>query len=252
MKRDFFLKSSGTGPRVLILLILVFSIGGPPIKGALPAETQDIKKAVKISEMREGSTRFMDYNRPSRPAAGVFLVAESHLRDPNFSRTVVLILQHSSKGSLGLIVNRPTSSPLSKIWPELSGMKEKEDRLFIGGPVQHEAFGMLYLGEKKKNKHPPVFDNVFYSNNSEHLAPIAKGTAGGASAFRVYAGYAGWSAGQLQSELQRGDWRLVEGFSDAIFKADPEGIWSDLMAESERQWIRLFPPDPVFPAGFIN
>lgn len=220
-------------------MLTVLFLLSPVAIGSLWAERQSGEAPAYPSVSGEVLTPKKEFRTPlpSGPGVGVFLVAESHLRDPHFGRTVILIIQHSSGGSLGLIVNRPTSTPLRNIWTDLEGLKEKEDRLFIGGPVNHETFGMLYLGKKGKNNQPPIFGNVFYSNNARHLSPIASGTAGGATAFRVYTGYAGWAPGQLEFELRRGDWGLVRGFPEAIFQADPEALWADLLAESKQNWI---------------
>ena len=97
---------------------------------------------------------------PSSVAHGVFLVASPTLNDPNFSQTVVLVLEHGAKGTLGVILNRPTNMLLSQALPEIRALKGTSHRLFAGGPVQPGAMMLLSHSKEPYADMRSVFDHV--------------------------------------------------------------------------------------------
>jgi putative transcriptional regulator len=167
-------------------------------------------------------------------ANGVFLVAKPDMADPNFRDTVVLITEPEvGGGPIGVIINRPAGVRLSEAIPELGDVPEKFDQIFDGGPV--EGNRILYL---VRTDEPPkhglrVLDDVYLSGERELLQKIVRGKVS-VTAFRAFAGYAGWAPDQLQAEIAREGWFVIKADADTIFAKDPEAVWSRLMHRINR------------------
>jgi putative transcriptional regulator len=166
--------------------------------------------------------------------AGQLLVAAPLLRDPNFYRTVVLILRHAEDGAMGVVLNRPSAERAARYLPEWEEKLEPEATVFVGGPVQPEvAIGFSRPAELSL----PDTGLVDLSAGSDlhQNGPI-----------RVFAGYAGWGPGQLEAELEEEAWMVLPPDWGDLFSDEPEKLWSRVLA---RQGGRLgmlahFPPDP--------
>jgi putative transcriptional regulator len=167
-----------------------------------------------------------------RLSKGKFLVASRQIRDPRFQETVILLIQHDSNGTVGLIVNRPTTVSLFDFFPEIKEQHGSEHFTYIGGPV---GMNQVLLLIRIKNKHEGaqwVFDDVYVSASKAVLEKLIKNPAGEAK-FRAYAGYAGWTGGQLEQEISRGDWQVVRADAETIFKKPSSEVWPDLIRETE-------------------
>ena len=156
----------------------------------------------------------------AQPAAGKFLVATRGLADPNFERSVVLLVQHEAEGSWGLVINRPTGVPLSRLFPEEPGLHRGDGTLHTGGPVSAGSFLLLLRAARRPEDARPVFADVYLG-----WTPAALKGARAVSDFRVYSGYAGWAPGQLEAEIARGDWRLLPAEAPLVFADNPERVW---------------------------
>ena len=168
---------------------------------------------------------------------GVFLVATPDLIGPYFSKSVVLLAEHSYKGATGVIINRPTKIKLSDILPDDKWIDIKSGRLFVGGPVSRFLpFTLLRTSKKLKNTNH-IFNSVYYTFNIKEINKmIFKQNPN--ERIRVYAGYAGWTAGQLESEIARGSWRVVKADQYTIFDKDPGMIWNDLMKRETQLFVK--------------
>jgi len=160
-----------------------------------------------------------------RPAAGLFLVAAPGMSDPRFSRSVILLVNHSSDGAMGLIVNRrseiPVSDALSELDPETAG----RHHLFFGGPVEPGRIMYVHEGSAKAPD-IGIIDRVSFGADYERLKVLVSDLPPGS--LRVFFGYAGWASGQLEFELARGDWQVVAASADRVFSDDPAGLWRTL------------------------
>lgn len=181
------------------------------------------------------------------PAAGMFLVATRQLRDPNFSRTVVLLLRYDDEGAMGLVVNRPTDIPLSHLIPRLERLRERSDRAFQGGPVMQGSLVMLLWAESAPDEEAAeILDHLYLSRDPKLLEriigenrPDEDEPPEEAPEFRVYRGYAGWAPGQLDAEIERGDWHLAPGSGLTVFDERPEEVWGRLIPKDPSRWVRL-------------
>lgn len=211
------------------------------------------------------STLFVTTTAPSLLAArqqtkikkGVFLVADLRLLDPNFSKTVVLITQHGPGGSVGVVINRPTRAPLSRAFPEIEKFEKRPDTLFIGGPVQREVTILLLRTERPPEAAVPVFEKVYVAPPVETLTDLLLHDDS-KDPFRVYSGYAGWAPGQLQGEIDRGDWRILPGDADLVFQEETDPIWEEMFRRSSQQWVNCrgdaclgVPQKPAFWGEYI-
>jgi len=177
------------------------------------------------------------------------LIATPALDDPNFRRTVVLILDHGDPGALGVVLNRPTGVAVDELlapWADQAGLAPPAT-MFTGGPVAGDAvIGLARAVGGEPDPSPdwhriigPVATVDLTVPPDEQPVPL-----GGA---RLFAGYAGWSAGQLEAEVDDGGWFVMVGVADDAFAAAPERLWHDVL---RRQGGRLallaaYPPNPA-------
>ncbi|TKB67725.1 MAG: YqgE/AlgH family protein [Nitrospira sp.] len=151
------------------------------------------------------------------------------MEDPNFRQAVVLVVEHGSEGTVGLILNRPTKLLLSHALPDLTVLKGTSYRLFAGGPVEPTRFLLLF-----RLKEPPadarlVFDGVYLGRKPDALERIitqAKPT----ETFRAFAGFAAWASRQLEAEMLVGAWGILPPDSISMFDKDPAVLWSDCIS----------------------
>jgi putative transcriptional regulator len=175
---------------------------------------------------------------------GRLLVATPPLVDPNFDRSVVLMLEHGDEGALGIILNRPTEATLSTVLPEWHAHASAPGVVFSGGPVAPEAVIALARGGGVSDTGwVPVLDDV--GSVDVGLDPGDLGFP--VEALRVFVGYAGWGPGQLEGELEEEAWFVVPTEASDPFAERPEDLWRDVL---RRQRGRLamfanFPPDPT-------
>ena len=149
-------------------------------------------------------------------ATGKLLVATPKSQDADFARSVILLIRFDAQSAVGLMLNRPTDIPVAEVLPDLKGSPSARIRVFAGGPLMT---GVRALVRSRK-------DVAVLANQALRAKLMAGGTQ--ASTFRVYAGYTGWTAAQLQGEVERGLWRVLPADPGAVFDPHPETLWSRL------------------------
>lgn len=168
------------------------------------------------------------------PATGKFLVASAELLDPNFAETVVLLVDYNSEGALGVIVNRPTDTLVSEVMPELEAMSDRSDRIWLGGPVAQWQLVMLARSEGNLAEGRLVMGDLYFTASRSALESVLSDQG----EFRLYVGYAGWSAGQLDQEIERGGWRVLSAEMSMVFDKAPLDLWRELIQRSTVHWAR--------------
>jgi putative transcriptional regulator len=172
---------------------------------------------------------------------GRLLIASPSLHDPNFRRTVVLVTEHSEEGASGLVLNRPSPAAVSELVPELEPLVDAEEPVWLGGPVQPNA--VLVLGEfvDPEDAAVPLFGALGFPalDDPEDVVPAT-------TRRRVFAGYAGWGAGQLEDELTREDWILETAEPDDAFTEEPDRLWADVLRRKGGiyELVARMPEDP--------
>lgn len=179
----------------------------------------------------------------SNSLRGQCLVAARSLRDPNFHKTVVLLLEHGEQGATGLIVNRPTSVKVSHALSGHFNLPEMEDVVFVGGPVEPSALLMLHNAEMYQDSGTSPIPGLYIGGSAESFEQVLQNCSSTEShLFRIFSGYSGWGAGQLESEIDRGDWLLHPGCCDLLFRADPYEVY-DVILQKIYESKRLLPYD---------
>jgi putative transcriptional regulator len=175
------------------------------------------------------------------------------LLDPNFERTVVLVLDHDADtGALGLVVNRPTELTVTTAVPSWSGHVTDPAVVFVGGPVAAEsAIGLARTGDPLDGATIGQADEGFgaigfFDLGTVDLTREPEDVHPSVSRLRIFAGYAGWAPGQLEGEVAEGAWWVVDAQPDDALSAAPTDLWRDVLRRQPGP-LRLastFPPDP--------
>ncbi len=150
---------------------------------------------------------------------GHLLVSAPSLHDPNFRKTVVLVAHHDEDGAMGLVLSRPSDVSASDAVPSLDGLPGAGGAVFVGGPVQPDAFMMLAEFDDVGDAAAPIFDRVGF------MPADAEPDAFAITRMRLFAGYAGWGAGQLEAEIAEPSWIVVRALADDAFADDPDELW---------------------------
>lgn len=167
-----------------------------------------------------------------KPAQGMFLVAARQIQDPRFQQSVVLLLSAEQSGAAGLIINKPSGVKLSSLFPGMRKAGEKQDRLYYGGPVEPRSLFALLRTTRSGKRVRPVLKGVFVSADREVLKD-ALATMRAGDTYRVFKGCAGWTVGQLEREIQRGDWHVVAADAATVFHEEETTLWPDLIRKGE-------------------
>lgn len=176
--------------------------------------------------------------------AGQLLVATPLLGDPNFDRTVVLMLEHNDEGALGVVLNRPSDLPVGDILPDWAALASAPGEVFHGGPVSTDSAlalvrtsGAAVIGVRQLPHEVGVVD----LDTPTQLVQDA------VTEMRVFAGYAGWGAGQLEGEIDEGAWFVVDTLPDDAFTSDPDTLWRRVLRRQPHplSLVASFPRDPA-------
>lgn len=166
---------------------------------------------------------------------GIFLVATKKLNGTSFQKAVILLTHYSNRGATGLTVNRPAGIKLRQAFPGVRQLQQRSDPLFLGGPVSTNAIFVLLRTQQPHKKMHHIADDIYFSTAKHAFDRSPKYSAN--TATRTYAGYAGWATGQLQNEIDRGDWLMVHTRPGIIFEKDTESLWQRLTKRWTGKWI---------------
>lgn len=172
----------------------------------------------------------------SESLRGQFLIAGCKLRDPNFFKTAVLIIEHGSDGAMGLVVNRPSSVTVSNALAGHFDLPETGEPVYFGGPVEPAALFILHSAVEFDPQEPAVLPGLFVASSAEVFSEVVRATCQGEgdSHYRVFSGCAGWAPNQLEKELARGDWFIHPARPELVFHDDPYVVWDTLLSEVYR------------------
>lgn len=179
------------------------------------------------------------------PWSGRLLVATPSLLDPHFVRTVVLLLQHApDDGALGVVLTRPTGTDLVEVLPAVADLAVPPDVVFRGGPVQPEAaicLGRARAGTPAGPSWAPLTDPQLGTVDLDGVLPD------GLLEVRVFAGYAGWTTGQLESEVEEGAWWVLDALPGDAFAARPDLLWAQVLRRQgpPLAFAAVYPEDPA-------
>jgi putative transcriptional regulator len=171
---------------------------------------------------------------------GKLLVSSPALLDPNFRRTVVLLAHHDDEGAMGLVLSRPSETSVADVVPALAGLVEDDDVVFVGGPVQPEAFMVLAEFDDVDDAAAPIVGSVGFMPAEAEPDDLS------IRRVRVFAGYAGWGPGQLEAELAEPSWIVVPADAEDAFLSDPDELWRRVLRRKGGKYalIAAMPFDP--------
>jgi putative transcriptional regulator len=178
--------------------------------------------------------------------AGQLLVATALLLDPHFEHTVVLLLDVDENGALGVVLNRPSPVPVSDVLPDWSGLASGPDVMFYGGPVSTDS--ALCVATLSDDGDEPVgFRRLFGRTGIVDLDTPTEVVRGAVDDLRIFAGYAGWSTGQLEDEIREEAWYLVPSLPGDVYAAAPGELWPRVLRRQpgELAWLSTRPLDPT-------
>ena len=176
-------------------------------------------------------------------AKGQLLIAGPRLIDPNFWRTVVLVVEHSEEGAFGLVLNRPSETSVGEAVPELATLLDPDELLLIGGPVQPATVITVARFTDIDDAALPAFADIGVLGTggppSEELAERVLRT-------RAFVGHSGWGPGQLEAELESGDWILEPARREDVFSRSPRELWSEALTRKGGSYalVARMPMDP--------
>ena len=179
-------------------------------------------------------------------ARTVFLVARPGLPDPNFRESVVLIKQDEGGETAGVIINRPTNRSLASILPGES-FKRYTEPVFFGGPVMSEGLFAVYRAVKRVGDSMTMLPGVYLALKAATLDELMHNPP---QSIRFYSGVSGWAKGQLQAEIERGDWFVLNADADTVFTSDSDakGLWSRLLRMARTITAGIAAPSAAFSA----
>lgn len=178
-------------------------------------------------------------------SSGMLLVATPALQDPNFADTVVLLLDVTAEGALGVVLNRPSQILVADVLEAWRDVVSEPEVLFRGGPVGTD--GALAVARLRDVQDPPVgWRPVAGLLGMVDLDTPAELVDGSLATMRVFAGYAGWGEGQLEGEVEEGSWYVVSSEAGDAFRGDTSGLWRDVMRRQPGMlaWHVNRPVDP--------
>ncbi len=179
--------------------------------------------------------------------SGKLLVASRQLRDSNFSRSVVLMMEHSAEGALGLVLNHPSSQTIQQLWESLDEPEcDNDDPLFLGGPVSGPLIALhtsQEMGEKT------ILPGLYMSVQKECIEQLVQTPE---IPTRLYTGHSGWGENQLDNEMQQGGWHTTSATIDDVLRdsGSIESLWEDVLQRLSLEILLPgvspddLPPDP--------
>ncbi len=176
------------------------------------------------------------------PSPGHLLVSAPVLSDPNFRRTVVLVCEHDPSGTFGLVLNRPLDLHLGDV---LDGFGYPSPPLRYGGPVQTDTLHYLHRRPDLLTDAQFLVDGVFWGGDFQQLRDHFATGQMGPDDVRFFLGYAGWSPGQLATELREPDWVLTPAVASDLFAETPDTLWNAVMRRlgPPHAYLAQFPED---------
>jgi len=177
----------------------------------------------------------------SESLRGRLLIAAPALLDPNFRRTVLLIVAHDDDGAVGLVLNRVSEVEVAEAVPELAVLVDPGATVSFGGPVQQDAVVVLAEWDDADEAGDIVFADVGLMGAEAELDRIDAATR----RVRIFAGYAGWSAGQLDAEVEEPSWIVGDPIAEDVFGVNGD-LWSTVLRRmgGAFAFVATMPEDP--------
>jgi putative transcriptional regulator len=185
------------------------------------------------------------FKNVNKPAKGVLLLSDPFSHDEHFTRSVVLLCDHNTEGTFGLVLNNYLDFPAQAIHEEMALISQ---RVSIGGPVDKENIFYFHQFEHVSGS-LKVSDKLYFGGSFEEVLNHIKNSPWDTDKVRIFIGYSGWSEGQLEKELENNAWLVVEDYKlEQIMDTHNDSLWKDLMSEQGKKFKLLaeFPLHPEY------
>lgn len=178
------------------------------------------------------------------PSAGKLLLSEPFLNDPNFKRSVILMVEHTDESTLGFILNQPSQLLLKDLVPDLA---EGDFPIFIGGPVETDTIHFIHRCYDKLNSGEEIAKGIYWGGNFETLKILIDNHHISIAEVKFFLGYSGWGEGQLAEEIKENTWIVSDQFhQDVVFSPNEEELWREVIINLGPKYAHVsnFPNDP--------
>ena len=177
------------------------------------------------------------------PASGTLLIANPHLDDPNFLRTVIFLCEHNNQGSFGFVINRKTDYTIDDLVPELGDFQLP---VYEGGPVELHTLHFLHQYPELIPDGLEVIHGVYWGGNFEKMIELINARIIDTSKIRFFLGYSGWGHGQLEMEMDEKTWIVAQAIKTFLFSNDEDTLWKEVLHHmgGDYQLIANAPLDP--------
>jgi putative transcriptional regulator len=245
--REFDVATPGT-----LLLAATLAADGLPWYGGQPANQLGRSHWTNVVHTKSEMPPAVFVPVQSKDAkdlgVGKLLVASPDLGDPNFAKTVILLVHCDDKGVVGLILNRRTDVALSRVLEGVQGTKDRSDPAYLGGPVDAPAVFALLQSPAKVEGADHIFGGV-YLISTKTLFEQTIAARPDPQVFHVYLGDAGWTNDQLRKEVELGVWFIFPADASAVFNSDPDSLWPQMIRKTELKFAGSEPAsaDPMDP-----
>ena len=179
----------------------------------------------------------------NKPEKGKILISEPFLNDPNFKRTIILLTEHGSEGSVGFILNKPTEIKLNDA---LENYADFDSPIYYGGPVQLNTLQFIHKAGDIIEGSIEIVPGLYWGGSFESLREKIEIGMLKPDDFRFFIGYSGWDEGQLMEEMKINSWIVADTKIDDIFSDEPDNLWRDILKGMGKKFAILasFPENP--------
>ncbi|UEG51717.1 YqgE/AlgH family protein [Mucilaginibacter daejeonensis] len=179
------------------------------------------------------------------PASGRLLISEPFMNDPNFKRAVILLAEHSEEGTLGYVLNQPSEYKLSDVLPDVA---YSELPVYVGGPVANNTLHFIHRCPDKIEGGAEIWDGIYWGGSFEQVKELVNSYQLNESEIRFFAGYSGWTPGQLDEEITGDTWIVANKFDpDMVFSSDEHNLWREVVINLGQRYAHIanFPENPM-------
>ncbi len=155
----------------------------------------------------------------------LFLIARPGMPDPNFRETVVLVTQEESAEATGVVINRPSNRSLAEVLPG-ERFKPFKEPIFFGGPVAPQGLFAVFQADRFSGAAVRMLPGLYLAVVPDSIDALLNNPP---PKIRFFSGFSGWAPGQLQAELDRGDWLVVDADAETVFQKDTSRLWQDMV-----------------------
>ncbi|TDQ77185.1 YqgE/AlgH family protein [Sphingobacterium yanglingense] len=178
------------------------------------------------------------------PTQGSLLISEPFILDSNFERSVVVLCEHSKEGAVGLILNHRSNVVLSDI---IEAVASEKFPVYIGGPVQNDALFFIHQAPHKIAGSIPIATDIFWGGDLEQVILLINENIIEPQEIKFFLGYSGWSAGQLEDEINQNTWAIHNSFeTELLFLQDDDELWKQALISLGPKYAHVanFPKNP--------